>query len=51
MVFVAYGELGSGLGLLGSASMSLKGISNLTIISKASDILTRFSGIIIFLIA
>lgn len=48
MVFVAYGERGSGLGLIGSASMPLKGISNLTIISKASNILTRFSGIIMF---
>lgn len=45
--FVAYGELGSGIGLLVAASMSLKAIPHLPIISEVSDLLTRFSGITI----
>lgn len=45
--FVAYGELGAGIGLLAAALMSLKAISNLAIISEVSDMLTRFCGITI----
>ncbi len=43
--FVAYGELGAGIGLLVAAFMSLKAISQLPVISELSDMLTRFSGI------
>ncbi len=43
--FVAYGELGAGLGLLAAAFMSLKAISHLPYISDCSDVLSRFSGI------
>ena len=45
--FVAYGELGSGIGLLVAASMSLKAISHVPMISEVSDMLTRFCGITI----
>ncbi len=45
--FVAYGELGAGVGLLAAAFMSLKAITHLPMISEFSDILTRFSGITI----
>ena len=45
--FVAYGELGAGVGLLAAALMSLKAITHLTMIAEASDMLTRFSGITI----
>ena len=45
--FVAYGELGAGIGLLDATLMSLKAISNLAIISEVSDMLTRFCGITI----
>ena len=45
--FVAYGELGAGIGLLVAAFMSLKAISHLPMISEVSDMLTRFSGITI----
>tara|TARA_B100000497_G_scaffold87265_1_gene97309 strand:+ start:283 stop:717 length:435 start_codon:yes stop_codon:yes gene_type:complete len=45
--FVAYGELGAGIGLLVAAFMSLKAISHLSMISEVSDVLTRFSGITI----
>ena len=43
--FVAYGELGSGVGLLAAAFMSLKAISHLPVITELSDMLSRFSGI------
>ena len=43
--FVAYGELGSGVGLLAAAFMSLKAISHLPFITELSDMLSRFSGI------
>ena len=45
--FVANGELGAGIGLLVAASISLKAISHLPMISEVSDMLTRFNGIII----
>ena len=45
--FVAYGELGAGVGLLAAALMSLKAITHLPMISEVSDMLTRFSGITI----
>ena len=45
--FVAYGELGAGIGLLVAAFMSLKALSQLPVISELSDMLTRFSGITI----
>ena len=45
--FVAYGELGAGVGLLVAAFMSLKSISNLPMISEVSEMLTRFCGITI----
>ena len=45
--FVAYGELGAGVGLLAAALMSLKAITHLPMIAEASDMLTRFSGITI----
>ena len=45
--FVAYGELGAGVGLLVAAFMSLKSISNLPMVSEVSEILTRFCGITI----
>ena len=40
-----YSELGAGIGLLGTAFISLKAISHITMISEVSDVLTRFSGI------
>tara|TARA_B100001093_G_scaffold129259_1_gene121790 strand:- start:86 stop:520 length:435 start_codon:yes stop_codon:yes gene_type:complete len=43
--FVAYGELGSGVGLLAAAFLSLKTISHVPFISDSSDMLSRFSGI------
>ena len=43
--FVAYGELGAGVGLLAAAFMSLKAISNVPLLSEFSDMLSRFSGI------
>ena len=43
--FVAYGELGAGVGLLAAAFMSLKAISHLPFITELSDMLSRFSGI------
>ena len=43
--FVAYGELGSGVGLLAAAFLSLKAISHVRLISDFGDILSRFSGI------
>jgi putative oxidoreductase len=43
--FVAYGELGAGVGLLAAAFMSLKSISHLPFITECSDMLSRFSGI------
>ena len=43
--FVAYGELGAGVGLLTAAFMSLKAISHLPFITECSDMLSRFSGI------
>ena len=43
--FVAYGELGAGVGLLAAAFMSLKAISHLPFITEFSDMLSRFSGI------
>ena len=45
--FVAYGELGAGVGLLVAAFMSLKSISNLPMVSEVSEMLTRFCGITI----
>jgi putative oxidoreductase len=45
--FVAYGELGAGIGLLVAALISLIARSHVPIISEVSDILTRFSGITI----
>ena len=45
--FVAYGELGAGIGLLAAAFMSLKSISHLPMISEVSEMLTRFCGITI----
>jgi len=45
--FVAYGELGAGVGLLAAALMSLKAITHLPMISEVSDMLTRFCGITI----
>lgn len=45
--FVAYGELGAGIGLLVAASISLIAISRVPMISEVSDMLTRFSGITI----
>ena len=45
--FVAYGELGAGVGLLAGALMSLKAITHLPMIFEVSDMLTRFSGITI----
>ena len=45
--FVAYGELGAGVGLIAAALISLKTISHLPMISEVSDMLTRFSGITI----
>jgi len=45
--FVAYGELGAGVGLIAAALISLKAISHLPMISEVSDMLTRFSGITI----
>ena len=45
--FVAYGELGAGIGLLVAAIMSLKAIAHLPIISEVNDMLTRVSGITI----
>ena len=41
--FVAYGELGAGVGLLAAALMSLKAITHLPMVSEVSDLLTRFS--------
>ena len=43
--FVAYGELGSGVGLLVAAFLSLKAISNFPFFSDFTDMLSRFSGI------
>ena len=43
--FVASGELGSGVGLLVAAFLSLKAISHVPFISDSSDMLSRFSGI------
>ena len=43
--FVAYGELGAGIGLLCGALMTLKTISHLPNISEVADMLSRFSGI------
>lgn len=43
--FVAYGELGSGVGLLVAAFLSLKAISRVPFVSDFSDMLSRFSGI------
>ena len=43
--FVAYGELGAGVGLLAAAFMSLKAVSNVPLVSEFSDMLSRFSGI------
>ena len=43
--FVAYGELGSGVGLLVAAFLSLKAISHFPFIIDFSDMLSRFSGI------
>ena len=43
--FVAYGELGSGVGLLVAAFLSLKAISHFPFFSDFSDMLSRFSGI------
>ena len=43
--FVAYGELGSGVGLLVAAFLSLKAISHVPFVSDFSDMLSRFSGI------
>jgi putative oxidoreductase len=43
--FVAYGELGAGVGLLAAAFMSLKAISHLPFVTECSDMLSRFSGI------
>ena len=43
--FVAYGELGAGVGLLAAAFMSLKAISHFPFITDFSDMLSRFSGI------
>ena len=45
--FVAYGELGAGIGLLVAALISLIAISHVPMISEVSDMLTRFSGITI----
>ena len=45
--FVAYGELGAGIGLIVSGILALKTVSNLPIVAEISDILTRFSGITI----
>ena len=45
--FVVYGELGSGLGLLVAAFLSLKALSHMPMFSEISDMLTRFSGITI----
>jgi putative oxidoreductase len=45
--FVVYGELGSGLGLLVAAFLSLKALSHMHMFSEISDMLTRFSGITI----
>ena len=45
--FVAYGELGAGVGLLVAAFMSLKSIANLPMVSEVSEMLTRFCGITI----
>ena len=45
--FVAYGELGAGIGLLVAALISLIARSHVPMISEVSDILTRFSGITI----
>ena len=42
--FVVYGELGSGLGLLVAAFLSLKALSHMPMLSELSDMLTRFSG-------
>jgi putative oxidoreductase len=44
---VVYGELGSGLGLLAAAFLSLKALSHMPMCSEISDMLTRFSGITI----
>ena len=41
--FVAYGELGAGVGLIAAALISFKAISHLPVISEVSDMLTRFS--------
>ncbi len=45
--FVAYGELGAGVGLIVSGVIALKFFSSRPIIGEISDILTRFSGITI----
>ena len=45
--FVVYGELGSGLGLLTAAVLSLQALSHLRMCSEIGDLLTRFSGITI----
>ena len=43
--FVAYGELGAGIGLLVAAFISVKALSHVPMVSEVSDMLTRFSGI------
>ena len=45
--FVAYGELGAGIGLLVAGSISLIARPHVPMISEVSDMLTRFSGITI----
>ena len=42
---VVYSVPGAGIGLLGTAFISLKALSHITMISEVSDMLTRFSGI------
>ena len=45
--FVAYGELGAGLGLVLSGILGFKTISERPIVGELSDMLARFSGITI----
>ena len=45
--FVAYGELGAGVGLILSGLFALKTVSERPLISELSDMLARFSGITI----
>tara|TARA_B100001057_G_C22719473_1_gene899119 strand:- start:331 stop:765 length:435 start_codon:yes stop_codon:yes gene_type:complete len=45
--FVAYGELGAGIGLIVSGILALKSISERAIVGELSDMLARFSGITI----